>query len=269
MCPNCRAFVTSSDRVCPYCDVKIGARAIDRRTSPSGMIAGFIPNAKFTISMILLVNFALYLASMAFAAKATGSSFDLPGTVLYRLGAKYGPSIAAGEWWRLVTAGALHGGMFHLLMNSWALFDLGSQVEEIYGSSRLILLYVLSTIGGFYASYLWSPVLSVGSSAGIFGLIGVMIALGVGTRSALGDHVKSLYIRWAVYGLLFGLMPFFHIDNAAHIGGLAVGFGLGWLVGLPNLINENREALIRWLSYASLAVAVGCFALMFRQLVGS
>lgn len=271
MCPNCRAFVSSADRICPYCEAPIGPKAAERRAPSAGVVAGLIPHARFTTSMIMLVNFALFLASMLYATQVSGSSFDIPNAVLYRLGAKFGPSIANGEWWRLLTAGALHGGLFHILMNSWVLFDLGSQVEEVYGSRRLILFYVLSTIGGFYASYLWSPSLSVGASAGVCGLIGVMIALGVSSRTTLGDHVKAMYTKWAIYVILFGiiLQPFLRIDNAAHIGGLATGFAVAWLAGIPSAWNESRETIVRWLSYGCMALTAGCFLLMFRQLMSA
>ncbi len=265
MCPNCRAFVSTADRICPYCEVTLGPRAVER-SSYSGAVAGLIPHARFTTSMILLINFALYMASMLFSirAGAAGGAFDISGGVLYQLGAKFSPAILqGGEWWRLVTAGFLHGGLFHILMNSWALFDLGSQVEEIYGAPRLILFYFVATIGGFLASTLWNPGLSVGSSAGIFGLIGVMIALGMNARSALGDHIKSLYLRWAMYGLLFGLLPFFQVDNAAHVGGLAAGFGAAWLAGLPNAFNTATETIWRWVSYACLAATAYAFIRMF------
>src|ERR1035437_3996844 len=98
---------------------------------------------------------------------------------LVEFGAKFNMGLANGEWWRLVTAGFLHGGLLHILMNSWVLFDLGAQVEEVYGANRLLVFYFLSTASGFLASAWWSPVLSVGASAGVFGLIGAMIALGV------------------------------------------------------------------------------------------
>ena len=78
----------------------------------------------------------------------------------------------------------------------------------------------------------------MGASAALFGLIGAMIAMGIKHRSTLGDHVKSLYIRWAIYGLLFGLLP--GIDNAAHIGGLTFGFP-GGLGGGFTAVARNRQ----------------------------
>ena len=60
-----------------------------------------------------------------------------------------GQAIFLGQWWRLVTAGFLHGGLFHILMNSWVLFDLGAQVEQVYGARRMLVFYFVSTVGGF------------------------------------------------------------------------------------------------------------------------
>jgi len=139
---------------------------------------------------------------------------------LVAFGAKWNVALVQGEYWRLVTAGFLHGGILHILMNSWVLFDLGAQVEELYGSSRMLVIYFLSTVGGFYASAVWSVAVSVGASAGLFGLVGAMIALGLRHRNAMGAAIRGMYLRGAVIGLAFGMVGAFHVDNAAHIGGL-------------------------------------------------
>ena len=265
MCPHCRAFITSDDKTCPYCEGAIGARAIDRRM-PSD-IMGFIPHARVTTVMILLINTGLYVAMM-FRHSATGGppGMDPDGQTLFEFGAKYSGAIFAGQWWRLVTAGFLHGGMMHILMNSWVLFDLGVQVEEAYGTPRFLVLYFVTTITGFLASAYWSPSLSIGSSAGIFGLIGAMIALGVKDRTSYGAALRSMYVRWAMYGLLMGLIPMFAVDNAAHIGGLAGGFGLAYVAGQPGF-NAAIEQLWKVAAGAALALTAVCFALMFRWLM--
>ena len=59
MCPNCRAFITTDDRVCPYCEFKLGARAIDRR-APADVLG--IPQRYFTTMLIMLVNTGLYIS---------------------------------------------------------------------------------------------------------------------------------------------------------------------------------------------------------------
>lgn len=265
MCPNCRAFITTDDRVCPYCDLKLGQRAIDRRL-PSDVLGGLISGARFTTVVILTANVGLYLAAMLASMKAghEGALMDLDARTLFDFGAKYTSAVLAGQWWRLITAGFLHGGLLHLLMNSWALFDLASTTEEFLGTPRLIVIYVVSTITGFAASTWWSASLSVGSSAAIFGLIGAMIAYGSLYRTTLGAAIKGMFTRYAVYGLMFGLLPFFQVDNAAHLGGLAGGFAVAWLAGPPRLVeNDWRERLWRWVSYGCLALTLVAFGNMF------
>ncbi len=255
MCSNCRAFITTSDKVCPYCDFKVAARAVDART-PADALGGLIPHAHFTTVVILLINAGLYLAG-----------YFSGNNSLAELGAKYGPLIREGEWWRLITAGFLHGGLFHIAMNSWVLFDLGAQTEEQYGTSRFLVFYVATTITGFYASMLWAPnTPSVGSSAGIFGLIGAMIALGVRSQSSYGAATKRFYIQWAVYGLVMGVI-FPYTDNAAHLGGLAGGFALAYLAGTPKLARPATETFWKIAAGAAVALTIAAFAMMSRGLL--
>ena len=264
MCPHCRAFITTRDRICPYCETAVGPRAIDR-LNPGGVLAGFIPHARFVTVMILTINVGLYLVTMLFSMRAGfDAMMDIDGRTLFIFGAKHREAIFLGHWWRLVTAGFLHGGLFHILMNSWVLFDLGAQVEEIYGQKRLIVIYFVSTVAGFFASALWTPALSIGASAGVFGLIGAMIALGAKSSTPLGSAIKAHYLRWAVYGLLMGFLPFFRADNAAHLGGLAAGFGCAWIAGIPRLLPDDwRERIWTALTAVALALTAGSFLLMF------
>jgi rhomboid protease GluP len=265
MCPHCRAFITSHDRVCPYCNEKVGPRPAERGTGGGSILGGFIPHAGFTTIMILLINGALYLATGLYSmSSGNGNLVNIDGRTLAAFGAKVSPWIIyRGEWWRLVTAGFLHGGLLHIAMNSWVLFDLGAQVEEIFGPPRFIVIYFFATIFGFVASTFWSSALSIGASAGIMGLIGAMIALGMMHRSAMGNAIRGMYVRWAVYILLLGLLPFFQTDNAAHVGGLVGGFLVAWLAGLPRQWNDVREKVWHWASYACLALTALSFLKMY------
>lgn len=268
MCPHCRAFITTDDRVCPYCENPVGPKQIDRR-SPGPIFGGLIPHARFITVMILLINFALYVA-MTIASMQAGNGHaisDLDIRTLFNFGAKSTQAIVAGQWWRLVTAGFLHGGIIHILMNSWVLFDVGSAAEEVYGTSRLIVIYFISTITGFIASMYWSPAISVGSSAPIMGIIGAMIALGVRSSSPMGSMIRGFYIRWAIFALVLGLMP--GVDNAAHVGGVAGGFLVGYLAGTPGLLNSWVEKFWRAACIVSLALTAYCFVEMFKWLLGS
>src|ERR1700704_3036025 len=264
MCPHCRAFITDKDRVCPYCHEQVGARAIDRR-SPADALGGLIPQERFTTSMILLLNVGLFIATVVLSMKSdnTGALMGLDSRTLYQFGAKYRASILAGEWWRLMTAGFLHGGLMHIAMNMYVLYDLGPQVEELYGTHRYLVIYLLSSAGGFLASTYWSNTLSIGASAALFGLIGAMIALGVRSKTSMGAAIRGIYIRYAIGGLLFGLLPYFHIDNAAHIGGLASGFAVAYVAGTPRLVDSASEQLWRWAAWATGALTAWCFLKMY------
>jgi len=269
MCPHCRAFITDSDRVCPYCNEAVARRTVDRGNA-AGILGGLIPHARFVTSMILLLNGVLYLATGLYSMRTgNGTLMDLDLQTLWEFGAKLPQSILGqGQWWRLVTAGFLHGGLIHIAMNSWVLFDLGAQIEEVFGPARLISIYFCATVGGFLASTFFSRALSIGASAGIMGLIGAMIALGMMHRSPTGDAIRRVYVRYAIYMVLFGLLPFFSIDNAAHVGGLVTGFVVARLAGLPR-VSGGKEQFWRGASYACLGLTALCFVKMYLAFTSS
>ena len=96
--------------------------------------------------------------------------------VLLAFGANFGPLVRAGEWWRLVASMFLHGSWLHLLLNGYALFVLGRNVEAFYGRWKLLALFLGSGIAGGVASGLLPNPPSVGASGGIFGVFGVLSA---------------------------------------------------------------------------------------------
>ena len=260
MCPHCRAFVPTSERVCTECHEPLG-RPYAQRVAEGAALAGLVPPTHFTTLIILLINTALFAATLIVSLKKSSDVlWSLDGETLYYFGAKESFSVLArGQWWRLLTAGFLHGGVLHILMNSWALYDLGAQVEEAYGTARFLAFYLVSSAMGFLASSFWSRSLSIGASAALFGLIGAMIAYGSRNRgTALGMMIKSVYARWLVYGLLFSLMP--GIDIAAHVGGLAAGFSFAYVAGSPG---PHAAAEWFWRAVATLAILAAAVSFLF------
>jgi rhomboid protease GluP len=221
------------------------------------MLMGFIPSARFVTSIILLINFAFFLGSTQFKA----------GYAIVEAGIETGAAIRVyHQYYRLITAGFLHGGWLHILMNCWVLWDLGAQVEELYGAPRMTVFYFLSTVAGFLTCAYWNPQApTLGASAGLFGLIGAMIALGVRTRNSMGQAIRAHYIRWAIYGLLFGLLP--GISNAAHLGGLAAGFGVAYLASTP-LLRQDAPSENFWRGAAGLCVVLTLYSFfqLYQQL---
>jgi membrane associated rhomboid family serine protease len=123
-----------------------------------------------------------------------------------------------GGWHRLITAMFIHYGVLHLLMNMWALWVLGRQLEAALGRARFLSLYLLAGIGGNVAAYLFSPdSLSAGASTAIFGLFAayavVVRRLGGSLSSVLPILAINLFITFTVPG----------ISIAGHLGGLVTG----------------------------------------------
>jgi rhomboid protease GluP len=263
MCPNCRAFINITDRVCPYCGVNVGPRAVDLRSSQ--LAASLLPRANVTSAIILSINCFCFLLEILVNHKIGDNSmsnggglFNISVQTLILVGAKYGPAIHAGQWWRLITAGFFHGGVIHLAMNSYALFVLVTEVEQFYGTSRLIVAYFASTFLGFWLSTIWNPgAPSLGASAAAFGLIGIMLAMALRRRSdPLAQLVRAQYTQWVIFSLVMSFLP--GVDLAAHVGGLIGGFVVGLVGGLPELPGSPRERL--WSALAALSILVTLYA---------
>ncbi len=245
-------------------DVQLGPRAVDLRASQ--FAASFLPRANLTSIIVLIINVAFFLAEEIVNYQMTRGSpgSGLSSQVIVLFGAKYAPFIAAGQWWRLITAGFLHGGFMHIAMNSWALFILVTEAEQFYGTSRVIVAYIFSTFTGFLLSLLWSPhSLSLGASAACFGLFGIMLSMGLRQRAdPLVQAVRAHYSQWLILGLVMSILP--GIDLAAHVGGFVGGFLVGLIAGLPGLPNTPREHL--WKVLAGIAIAVTLYA-FWRDLI--
>lgn len=151
--------------------------------------------------------------------------------VLIRMGAKFTPLIAAGEYWRLLTSMFLHVGVMHLAFNGYALFVIGTELERLMGPGRFLTIYLLSGLFGSLASYALSDSLAAGASGAIFGIIGALAAFFLVHRKLLGTWGNRRLGNIAlvlVLNLIWGFSQPGRIDNLAHVGGLLAGFALGW-----------------------------------------
>lgn len=156
----------------------------------------------------------------------------LTGLQLTQLGADQRNLVLAGQWWRPLTSMFLHGGLVHLLLNAWVLYQLGSLCEIMLGSRQTLGVYMVSGLAGSFASLLWQEGASVGASGAIFGLMGALIAFLLRRREMLTPYAKSLLgqlVLWAGINVFLGMsMP--RIDLAAHFGGFVMGFLLGLML---------------------------------------
>lgn len=172
--------------------------------------------------LVIVFNLVFFVATVA------SGGFTLSN--LLRLGAKYGPLIASGEWQRLLICIFLHGNVWHLFFNTYALFQLGRLVEGIYGYRKFFMAYVLSGLSGSFLSYLVNfRQIGVGASGAIFGLAGLLFAGGLKYRNTSLHRLGMGILPFIFINLLIGF-TFPAIDNAAHVGGLLAGMGLGWVL---------------------------------------
>jgi membrane associated rhomboid family serine protease len=213
ICPECMTSTPVGMR-CPEC-------ASQRTRARTISSVGTDP----TLTYVLIgINVLVFLGSLMSGATATGGSIG--GSSVISDGGLRGPAIADGEWYRLVTAGFLHAGFFHLFFNMFALYILGSLLEPAIGRLRFALIYFVSLLAGSFGALLLEPdALTVGASGAIFGLLGAafIVARNRGMNimeSGLGTWlVLNLVITFAIPGISIG----------GHIGGL-LGGGLAALV---------------------------------------
>jgi rhomboid protease GluP len=179
-----------------------------------------------------------------FAAEVALEVLDSPEAFLLA-GALSRDAVLAGEWWRLVTAIFLHGGLEHLVGNAIALFVLGMVCEHAFGKIQFVHLFVMSGVAGSVVSMLTSPGPSVGASGAIFGLQGAAIVLFRRHRERLlvrDRRIGVVLIVWALYAIGQGVLTPY-VDNGAHLGGVLGGMLLAR--GLHPVVLEPPAAEVR------------------------
>jgi rhomboid protease GluP len=217
--------------------------------------------------VIFGANVMVFIAMVA----ASGPSLDFNGQVMVHFGANFGPYTLSGQWWRLLTYVFLHGGPFHIAMNMWCLWNLGTLCESLYGRWTYAAIYLITGVGGGLASVAWNPqVLSVGASGAIFGLAGALIAsFYLGEFSFSGISIKgtlSSLLSFAAFNLFLGsLIP--GIDNACHAGGLVTGLIVGGLIAL--VAPQHDKPLQRASVLFFMVLIVGSSALGVQRWRGS
>jgi membrane associated rhomboid family serine protease len=155
---------------------------------------------------------------------ATGAGgFDATSGTVFRDGALFGPSVAAGDWWRIVTAGFMHAGFLHIAFNMYFVYFLGTMIEPAIGKLRFGVLYVVSLLGGSLGALLldfYSP--AVGASGAAFGLLvgGILLMRSRGIDPMHSGLVLTLVLNLAITFVIPG------ISIGAHIGGIIAG-GIG------------------------------------------
>jgi membrane associated rhomboid family serine protease len=194
---------------CPEC-----ARQRTRVTRGVGE-ASLLSNMPATLILIAL-NAAVFVAEIA----SSGGGFEVNGSSLLRDFGLFGPSVAEGEWYRLIGGGFLHASLLHISFNMFALYFLGRLLEPAIGTPRFVGVYVASLFGGAFGALLLSPdALTVGASGAIFGIFGAAFVI---ARGRGFDAVASSIGVILLINLAFSVGAA-HISLGGHLGGLVAG----------------------------------------------
>jgi rhomboid protease GluP len=182
------------------------------------------------IAACVTVYVAVAIAGQGYGYPLNVGLVTQPSEVLAR-GALVPAAVAGGQVWLLLSSMFLHSGFIHLALNMLSLYFLGSFVEQAFGKSRFLALYLCSGLAGGIA-YLYFgafEVPAVGASGAIFGLLGGVFGYSVrrGTFSWQNPLIRQLLILTALNLYIGFSVP--NISNTAHIGGLVGGAAFGWL----------------------------------------
>jgi membrane associated rhomboid family serine protease len=200
--------------------------------------AGFLRTNQPIVTMALIgVNVLVYLITVA-----QGAGINSPGGSLFEKWALFGPAVANGDWWRLLTAAFLHGSILHIGLNMFVLYLVGGAVESFMGPVRYLALYLVSGLAGSAGALVVDPTqVTVGASGAIYGIFGALLIIEyTQTGSLAGQAMTLIAINLALSFTIPG------ISWGGHVGGLIGGilatlaisrFGRGHIAyGRPGIV---------------------------------
>jgi membrane associated rhomboid family serine protease len=216
ICPDCMTAAPVGFQ-CPEC-VGEGARTVRQ---PTTVLGGQVreQGGNLVTKILIGINVGVWLLGLAVGFGTLAGRF-----ALFRLEFLGGMpvGVADGEWYRMLTAAFLHQQIWHLGLNMFALWILGSALEPVLGRWRFIALYLLSALGGSAASLATSDVISFGASGAVFGLMGALFVV----LRRIGRDVSAVLVILAINVVLGFVVP--GIDWRAHLGGLVTGAVLAY-----------------------------------------
>lgn len=226
LCPSCGRLVGVNEKECPYCGRRnpgmFGMTAWLRRLgSDMGFVDAVIGGC------VLLYLLSLVVDPQGIQGSGLTSLLGPSIMSLLRFGASGAiPVFGLHRWWTPLSAGWLHGGLLHIGLNLYAVRFLAPAIAELYGPSRMVIIYTVSSVAGFLVSstmglfHFGGGTVTMGASAAMLGLIGALVYYGRRSGSrAIGTQAWS----WALMTLVFGFVMR-GIDNWAHIGGFCAGY---------------------------------------------
>ena len=218
ICTSCMSPAPVGIR-CPECAGKTSTTATMHRARGRAVRNVARPGRHNTVTLVLVfLNILVFVAELAQGVGIQGGG---PSSIITQ-GGLYGPSIANGQIWRILTSGFIHESLIHVGFNMWALWILGTAFESYVGSRRMILVYAVSLLWGSAGALLLSPgALTIGASGAIFGIMGALVVM---------SRQRGIAIMQSGLGVLILLnlvitLTIPDVSIGGHLGGL-IGGGL-------------------------------------------
>jgi len=182
--------------------------------------------------LLVLVNAGVYAAFVYGAPR--NPQGDVHAVALLLAGAKVSALVLSGEWWRILSSVFVHADLTHLLVNCLGMYFLAQVADNVFGWVRTLVLYVLGGAAGALLSTGWSLDASVGASGANYGMLGAVAAFGIVQRRRIPPPLQKVLLTgtviWVVISVAYTAGAE-SIDNAAHVGGAAMGALLALLFG--------------------------------------
>lgn len=254
LCSSCRQLISVNEKRCPHC----GAVAPGLFGFAPGLQALFrdiIDPATIVMGACLFFYGLSLVIDPSCIHQGIDLDFGSPSSgALATLGMTGAFAMARGHYWTLLTATFLHGSLLHIGFNMMWVRSLAPATIREFGPGRFLLLYLLSGIGCFAFSNLWSGAPTIGASGAVFGLMGALLAFGRRRGGTFGAAIRRDMLVWAGFMFLLGVaMP--GVNNAGHVGGFVTGFALGWLLPYRDRKREGRAAQLGGLLLLLLTLA--------------
>jgi membrane associated rhomboid family serine protease len=242
ICPDCMTPTPVGMR-CPEC-----MRQRTRVVRGTGGGAGF--NRAPATFILIGINVLAFLIEVA--SGAGGLSGGLSGSFT-RDFLLFGPFVAEGEWYRLITAGFLHDGIFHIGLNMFALYVIGQLLEPALGTARFLPVYFASLLAGSLGVMILDPnALDVGASGAIFGIFAATMVIARGR--GMNEIARQLGFLLVINLVFTFTIP--GISIGAHLGGLVGGaICAAIIVGGERGYLGRRHLAVELALMAALAVA--------------
>ena len=254
-CDECSAVADKDATICTRCGAKLGSRRFQvlRRLGVLSPISAS-PSVVLAIAML-----AIYARMIILQGGGLGSP---SGWLLFDLGAQW--PLGDDSPWRLASAMFLHIGLWHVAFNLLAIASVGPHVEELYGRTTALFLFLATGILANIGSGWFQPeVLSAGASGGVCGLIGVAAGEGHRAGTSRGRQLRNDMLKWLAATILIGFA--IGANNHAHAFGALAGAAFGLAITPATWKRRGLLVVRTILGIVAVAVAIGTVVLVLTR----